>query len=470
VVFNQAINELYALGGGLLIGDNKLFEVSDTIVPRSDVTNSVSFKNINCKLANGTNKDLFKTYNYDTLVNTNVTNAGYAHFSWVNVILDGNRTNNINCSTFKRYGYAGYFENVTIINGAMYNVSSEWAVGAEATATNQIHNGMEDIWHAPRIYNAGHTNVDWRGPHDSIMVAPLIFNDGTNDTTTLHNLYVRASSTYASGPLFIVGGHIWGKTQDDSVVTETSDPNNSAKLVGFCDIEGALTTGKYALNVKTGGNYLFAHVYFSANGIKVNGNHNTLDIKVSNIEEKCIDLNSVSSSVLRFHVEAGNATTTLAYNDANATGNILDLQAFQGQGSDYFGGTINNINNGNANRIVCIGLANPVHIHTWGQAMRLRNGSLTIEGNASEQMKVYSTAKGGDIMNINASADPAFQFPNQTKLEGFGGNYTDMTWRISTWNGKADFRQMNLSNLPTSASGLSAGDLYKDAGGHVRIV
>jgi hypothetical protein len=469
-ILNTALAELYAIGGGTLDGCHESIIVDDTIIFRSDELKRVNIENLTLILDDGSNVNLVESWDYANQVGSNDTSVGCSHFYWSNVTLNGNRQANTSGSCFVRYGYAGVFYNVTIANAAENNVDSEWSVGAEATFPGQLHNGMEDVWIAPRIYNAGNINVNWKGPHDSIWVSPLIFNDGSIGTVTNTNLFIRASSVYASGPLFVVGGHIWGKTQESSVITETTDPNNSAKLVGTCDVEGALTTGKYAIDLRTGGNYLFAHVYFSANGIKVNGNHNTLDIKVSNIEQKCIDLNSVSSSVLRFHVEAGNATTTLAYNDPNATANILDLQAYQGTGTDYFAGTIGNINNGNANRIVCIGLASTVHIHTFGETLRIRDNKVTIVGNQGEQLKAYSTAVGGDIWNLNATSDPAFQFPNQTKLEGFSGNYTDMTWRISTWNGKAEFRQLNLSNLPTSATGLSAGDVYVDAGNHLRIV
>lgn len=106
---------------------------------------------------------------------------------------------------------------------------------------------------------------------------------------------------------------------------------------------------------------------------------------------------------------------------------------------------------------------------TSGETLRVRDNKVTVVGNNTEQMKVYSTAVGGDIMNINATADPAFQFPNQTKLEGFSDNYSTLKWRISTWNGKAEFQNMNLAALPTSSAGLSAGDLWIDAGGHLRI-
>jgi len=286
---------------------------------------------------------------------------------------------------------------------------------------------------------------------------------------------VEASSTYAAGPLFIVGGHIWGKTQDDSVITRTTDPANSAKLVGECDIEGAVTTGTYAVRLLTGGNNLKGHAYFSANGLYVEGNHQSLDMKISAIQAGGTalkigsDTTAVSASKLTFEIENSAGATTLDYANASSANNMLDVVGYQGTGTDYFNGTINNINNGQQNRILISGSGGTVSIMTTGETLRVRDNKVTVVGNNAEQMKVYSTAVTGDIMNVNASADPAFQFPNQTKLEGFSDNYATLQWRISTWNGKAEFKNMNLSNLPTSASGLSAGDIWQDGSGHLRI-
>ncbi len=110
-----------------------------------------------------------------------------------------------------------------------------------------------------------------------------------------------------------------------------------------------------------------------------------------------------------------------------------------------------------------------------------RSGSETItgakvfQGSSNEQLTVVSTAieispgAFAHIMNINATDMPAFDFPNNTALRGFSNQYVDLTWRINTWNGIAEFRGLKLTNLPTSTFGLEAGDVWND-GGTLKIV
>lgn len=469
IQFNRLLNNIYNAGGGSIICDNKLTLFSDTIIYRSNSSVRINMKDANFKLADGANKDLLRSWDFDNQAGSNNSSVGMSFFIWDNVILNGNRQNNTLGTTFKRYGFAGKFLNCEFLNGAEDNIDSEWAVGAEATAPSQTHNGMEDIWVSCRSYNAGNRNYWWKGPHDSIMIAPIGFADGNVETTTQSNLVLSASSTYASGPLFLVGGHFWGITQNHSIITETSDPNNSAKLVGDFDVEGALTDGKYAIYMNTGGNKCKAHAYYSKNGIYINGNHQDIDCKVSAIEGGvCVNINSSSASRLAFNIEAGTATTSVLF--GSNSDNIVDIVSYQSTGSDYFGGTINNINNNSQNNIIMSGLANRVTINTMGDTFRVRDNKVTIVGNAGEQMKVYSTAKNADIVNVNATNDPAYQFVNETKLEGFQGNYSNLTWRISTWDGKATFRTLNISNIPTSAAGLSIGDVYRTSGGNLQIV
>lgn len=90
-------------------------------------------------------------------------------------------------------------------------------------------------------------------------------------------------------------------------------------------------------------------------------------------------------------------------------------------------------------------------------------------GSLSEQVQVYSEILNKVVMNINATVDPAFQFPNNTKLEGFTDDFVDLSWQISTWDGKATFKMLALNGLPTSSAGLSAGDIWRD-GTDIKIV
>lgn len=140
--------------------------------------------------ANGQNADIFQSYGYNSLINTNST-GGVHDVAIENLTLDGNRGGNtgsgIGTATgtgdlIRLYGYHLNMHDVTLMNQAADGWFSQWSTsaGSPVDENNNIGPaGMEaDLNHNTCSYGAGWCVV-WDGPHDSRISHFVSLSEGT---------------------------------------------------------------------------------------------------------------------------------------------------------------------------------------------------------------------------------------------------------------------------------------------------
>lgn len=112
------------------------------------------------RLRTGSNTDLIKTENFDSLtgVSSPSTYLVPSRFGLHNLVLDGNKANNSSGWALKIYGRSYAIDRVIVQNGKSGGVYSEGPGGGY---------DMEAQWSNFRITDCGGTGLEWRGPHDS---------------------------------------------------------------------------------------------------------------------------------------------------------------------------------------------------------------------------------------------------------------------------------------------------------------
>jgi hypothetical protein len=149
------------------------------------------------KLLPGANTDLFKTYQFDSLVGGSAN--GPSGFGWRHLTLDANGDNQTATSLCARiYGYNHIVDDVWFVNGRGGGVYSDWG-GSD--------NPMESSWTNYKVYNysqPGAVGLDWRGPHDGVHTNGIV--------ATLHSSIKAVDAAFGATPVSTDGGSTFGTT------------------------------------------------------------------------------------------------------------------------------------------------------------------------------------------------------------------------------------------------------------------
>lgn len=172
------------------------------------------------KLANSSNSDVIVSEGFSGLTG-GTTQGGLTSFKLADLTVDGNRANNSSGWCLRVYARKYTIDNVSFTEGKSGGVWTQWGSGG----TN-----MDSHWSNFKIYNCEGNLLDHNGPHDSVFVNGVVFNDGTQTDVTGKLVYVRGQS---SGSQF-ANCHFWGNcAYAVDVINETYFAN--------CQAEGATT-------------------------------------------------------------------------------------------------------------------------------------------------------------------------------------------------------------------------------------
>lgn len=159
------------------------------------------------KLIDGTNADLIKTENFDTLTGTGEWQNMPSHVGFNNLILDGNKENNTSGNGFTCYAKALYISHALIFHAAGNGIYSE---AGDIPGQWDEFDLPEGHVEALGIRYCGDTGWHMRGPHD-LHIASLIINGSGWDegNTAAHGLWMERSAGVYSSSLDLGFAHIY---------------------------------------------------------------------------------------------------------------------------------------------------------------------------------------------------------------------------------------------------------------------
>ncbi|SDG29451.1 hypothetical protein [Halorientalis regularis] len=163
------------LGIGIVNGRNQEFILSNPI----EIPSNVYLYNIRVKAAEGSNTDLIKSKNFDSLTGSNtgtIQNGAKFNIGLVNVFVDGNKANNAAGTGVQLYAKQTYIDNLRIDNCADVGIYSEMGQGT-TTPANHLDQPEAIIGSLFVGYCDG-DNIVWRGPNDSVAREILSHHSG----------------------------------------------------------------------------------------------------------------------------------------------------------------------------------------------------------------------------------------------------------------------------------------------------
>lgn len=162
---NASKNSLLFIPSGTYLVKN--LPIIDNMVIIGNSAETTTLKLLNDASANDS---IFKTPNYDDLINTNSTAGNYG-FHIRELSLEGNVTKA--GKGLQIYGHSFYLYNMFIHDFADGGVESEWSDYAGQPPEGEY---MESFFDKLRVYNCKKFGMRIRGPHDSHMTDCLIYN------------------------------------------------------------------------------------------------------------------------------------------------------------------------------------------------------------------------------------------------------------------------------------------------------
>lgn len=163
------------LGIGVVNGCNQEFILSSPI----EIPSNVYLYNIRVKAAAGSNTDLIKSKNFDSLTGSNtgtIQNGAKFNIGLVNVYVDGNKANNIAGNGVQLYAKQWYAENVRVSHCADNGFYTEMGQGT-TTPGEELDQPEASVGSLFVGYCSG-DNIVWRGPNDSVVREILSHHSG----------------------------------------------------------------------------------------------------------------------------------------------------------------------------------------------------------------------------------------------------------------------------------------------------
>ncbi len=169
--FNNAIDDLTSIGGGKIFVPSGIYKIfGGEIVLKNGVQligdGSASTK---IKLGNGANKDLIKTFNFDslTLQNKWLVSDGVQHSLGISgITLDGNKANNTSGRGWVSYAKRLFIDDVIIMDTSGVGWYSEGGdIAGQTDETDLPESQIKSLW----IRNCGNHGMQFRGPHDAVI-------------------------------------------------------------------------------------------------------------------------------------------------------------------------------------------------------------------------------------------------------------------------------------------------------------
>ena len=195
---NAATAAAQAAGGGVVNLGAGTALVSDSLILREGVyIRGEGPGATTIKLANGANKDVLKTENFDTLVGTNA-NAGPIRFGFSDLTIDGNKDNNTSGRGVAIYGRQYEAMRFVIRNTAGEGYFSEWYSGGDEMECQIAHF---------KIYRSRSHGFHYRGPHDSVVQDGQVIAAGHSGGAGVRSIWMDAG---AAAGTQLVAVHTWG--------------------------------------------------------------------------------------------------------------------------------------------------------------------------------------------------------------------------------------------------------------------
>jgi hypothetical protein len=204
-VLNSVINDLAAsaAGGGEIVLGPGTFLITTTVVPKNLIKIRGAGDATILKLANTTNADIFKSFNFDTLTGTN-NQGGVQGVVLQDFTIDGNYSNNLTSGYgIRYYGWNWKITNVSIKDCRNDGIYSEWYNGPNIP----LPYSMETAYVNLKVHHCQGVNIRDRGPHDSEWVNVLCWA-GVNG-----NVVCETSANYSSG-IIMSNCHFWSSVDD----------------------------------------------------------------------------------------------------------------------------------------------------------------------------------------------------------------------------------------------------------------
>mgnify|MGYP003575155128 CR=1 FL=1 len=317
VVFNSCIDALTT--GGEIAFAGTLTITSTTIVPKNLITIKGFGDSSILQLGSSANRDVMKSYNFDTLTGTNST-GGVHGVVLKDFVIDGDYANNTSGYGIKCYGYNWKIENVTVRNCENDGIYSEWSTSTSPPSPDS----METTWVNVKVHHCQDVNIRYRGSHDSHWYRVIAYagQDG--------NVVVESSANYDGG-VEMTACHFWG-----AVTTTPSLLITSAAVIANNIIsEGSSGSGGVGIKVQSGGT-LRGRVTTFANetGILLNSNNNQLDVYSYN-NTNGIVINS-SNNMLRGKIETNTTYGLWITDDFGALSNFTIDVRMKGNATHIF--------------------------------------------------------------------------------------------------------------------------------------
>ena len=233
--------------GGIVFFPSGTYIVTNTIIlPAQVILKGEGMINTIIRLGKGVSKDVIKTENFDTLINTNAswydTYDVPMGFGISNICIDGNKTENTMGNGIQVYGYCYLIENVSVIYCAESGFKSYH--GNMINGTEQYNEGWTKLFETKidnlHIKYCNKRGFDYKAPTDS----------------TLDNIFIAecygdyGSVIECSCNMGLI--HIYGCNRNT--------PSGAGILInGNCSIENLISENNYGIGVRIT-TYL-AHIY-----------------------------------------------------------------------------------------------------------------------------------------------------------------------------------------------------------------
>jgi hypothetical protein len=204
-MIQRAIDAIANVGGGdvELTGNATYIVTGLTIKSKVRLIGRGRYKTI-IRLKDGTNTDVIKTEDADTLWPGTTTGGAYG-WTIEGLQIDGNRASNTSGSGLKIYGYNFNLSDLLIKHCADSGIESKWTVGSPSFPDILMEAYVERV----TVLECGEHGVYWAGPHDTHFNTVILVQNSQKTPNTYHGLFVDSGTGFTGASTFTYL-HVWG--------------------------------------------------------------------------------------------------------------------------------------------------------------------------------------------------------------------------------------------------------------------
>ena len=179
VALQDAIDAVYAAGGGTVLLNNKTYLCETLELPSGVILEGMGSSSTFIKLKDGTNAALIRSLGYAALTGTNswlVGTESVPHgFGLIGINLDCNKVNQTSGNGIEFYGKRYTLKDVIVRDAYAIGIATECAYKGGQTTWHDMPEGLvEQVY----VYKAGSHGFQMRGPHDMLISSLFISQSG----------------------------------------------------------------------------------------------------------------------------------------------------------------------------------------------------------------------------------------------------------------------------------------------------